>query len=610
VNEPQEGIASEPVDRPAIPGSEGRGPDVLGPGGRPSWADPEEIDSFDQFVRRFWRGEITADEFKRFRLQNGIYGQRQDGAQMVRVKIPWGGLTAAQLERLAEIAEESPRRVGHVTTRQNMQFHFIPLERVPDLMRRLASVGLTTREACGNTVRNVTVAHCAGVCPKEAFDVTPYAEAVARFLLRNPMNQNLPRKFKIAFSGCPDDAGLSAIQDIGARAAIQVTNGEERRGFRLAVGGGLGPSPRVAQPLEEFTPVGRLLPTVAAIVRIFDRHGNRENRNQARLKFVLQKLGIESFRTLVFQERVALEATMAGHFPPIVLWEEGPPPGHGGPSSPSASVEPSDGAYARWRATNVVPQKQDGYVMVHVRLELGDIAPVQLRAVAFAAREFGTGAVRATNQQNVVIRWIPVGRLPALYRVLASVGLAQPSAERLADITTCPGAETCQLGITSSRGLASALGELFRNGLRDLADDGRIRIKISGCPNSCGHHHLASIGFYGGAKKFHGQQAPTYQMLLGASLEPGQAQYAKPVARVPAKNVPLAVEALLRRYAEERRDGESFNQFLERYGMDRVKALLGPFAELPPASESQDGYIDFRSERVFTIETGPGECAA
>ncbi len=575
----------------------------------PSWASEEEIDTFDQFVQRFWNGEIPPDEFKRFRLQNGIYGQRQDGEQMFRIKIPWGGLSAAQLELLAELAAKTQKGVGHVTTRQNIQFHFIKLEQVTGLMRSLASVGLTTREACGNTVRTVTVGHCAGVCPQEVFDVTPYAAVITRFLLRNPMNQNLPRKFKIAFSGCPDDLGLTPIQDIGARAVLRSTAGQEERGFQLYVGGGLGPIPRLAELLEEFTPADRLLPTVAAIVRVFDRLGNRDDRHKARMKFLLSKLGIEQFRLLVFQERIGLESTMAGQFPPLVSWEE-IPHHRASPVLEGPILESDDPAYRRWRTSNVLKQKQAGYTMVSIRLELGDVTSVQLRTLAFAAREFGDGTVRSTNQQNFALRWIPSERVPALYRLLYAVGLAAPSAERLADITACPGADTCQLGITSSRGLAAALGALFDDELRDLADEAGIRMKISACPNSCGQHHLANIGFYGGAKKFNGRQVPTYEMLLGASVAPGQAQYGKPVARIPAKNIPGAVEAVLRLYQKERQDGESFNDFLDRCGLESVKIVLAPFTDLPPASEAPDHYLDYNAEEAFSVQTGPGECAA
>lgn len=574
-----------------------------------SWASEEEIDTFDQFVRRFWNGEISPDEFKRFRLQNGIYGQRQEGEQMFRIKIPWGGLSSAQLELLAELAAKTPNGVAHVTTRQNIQLHFIKLEQVTGLMRSLASVGLTTREACGNTVRNVTVGHCTGVCPRELFDVTPYAETIARFLLRNPMNQNLPRKFKIAFSGCPDDLGLSPIQDVGARAALRSAGESEERGFQLYVGGGLGPMPRLAELLEEFTPEERLLPTVAAIVRVFDRLGNRDDRHKARMKFVLNKLGIEAFRTLVFQERTGLESTMVGQFPPLVVWEQ-VPLHHASPDSTGTPVEPNDPAYRRWRTTNVLQQKQAGYTMVYIRLELGDITSAQLRILAFAAREFGDGTVRSTNQQNFALRWIPSGRLSALHRVLSAVGLAAPSAERLADVTACPGADTCQLGITSSRGLAAALGALCDDELKGLADEAGIRIKISACPNSCGQHHLADIGLYGGAKKFHGRQVPTYEMLVGARFTPGEASYAKPVARIPAKNVPGAVEAVLQLYKKERQDGESFNNFLNRWGLESVKTVLAPFTELPPASEASDRYLDYNAEEAFSIHVGPGECAS
>ncbi|MDE2179252.1 MAG: nitrite/sulfite reductase [candidate division NC10 bacterium] len=593
----------------SIPADGGIGQEKTDLANRPSWASEEDIDTFDQFVQRFWNGEISPDEFKRFRLQNGIYGQRQEGEQMFRIKIPWGGLSAAQLELLAELAAKAPNGVAHVTTRQNIQLHFIKLDQVTGLMRSLASVGLTNREACGNTVRNVTVGHCAGVCPQELFDVTPYGEAVARFLLRNPMNQNLPRKFKIAFSGCSDDLGLSPIQDIGACAALRSTAGKEERGFQLYVGGGLGPLPRLAELLEEFTPADRLLPTVAAIVRVFDRLGNRDDRHKARMKFVLNKLGIEAFRTLVFQERTGLESTMAGRFPPVVVWEE-VPPYRASPVPAGSSTQPDDPAYRRWQATNVFKQKQVGYTMVYIRLELGDITSAQLRTLAFAAREFGDGTVRNTNQQNFALRWIPSGRLPALYRLLSAVGLAAPSAERLADVTACPGADTCQLGITSSRGLAAALGALCDDELKGLADETGIRIKISACPNSCGQHHLANIGLYGGAKKFNGQQVPTYEMLLGARLTPGQANYAKPVARIPAKNVPGAVEAVLHLYQKERQDGESFNSFLDRLGLESVKTVLAPFTDLPPVSEAPDHYLDYNTEEPFSIHIGPGECAS
>ena len=570
-----------------------------------SWADEAELDSFDRFVEDFWAGRVNPDDFRRFRLQHGVYGQRQQDVQMLRVKIPWGGLTAPQLERLADIADRTPRGIGHVTTRQNVQFHFVPLTEVPPLLRALAEVGLTTREACGNTVRNVTVGHCAGVCPKEVFDPTPYADAVARFLLRNPMNQNLPRKFKIAFSGCPDDTGLTTLHDVGARAVVRTAEHGVEEGFVVLLGGGLGPAPQLAQPLEAFTPADDLLPTVAAVVRVFDRHGNRENRNLARLKFLVKKLGIDAVRGLIVREREALRLTTP--FPAVSGWAERPPrPRPRDGASPGAG----DPGYARWRASNVFVQKQVGYAGVHIRLVRGDATAAQLRAVARVAREFGDGWARTSNQQNLVLRWVPVDALPLVYAALAAAGLALPGAERLIDVTSCPGADTCQLGITSSRGLALALSEMIERELPDLADAQGLRIKISGCPNSCGQHHIAAIGLYGGARKFHGEQAPTYQLLLGARLSGEAPRYAKPVARIPAREVPSAVKALLEAYRAERVADEPFDVFVDRVGAARLTTVLEPWTELPPSAESPDKYLDWGAAEPFTLQTGPGECAA
>ena len=581
-------------------------PDGKPLGVRPSFAQEEEIDTFDEFVQRFWRKEISEDEFKRFRLQHGVYGQRQEGVQMFRIKIPWGGLTAEQLEGLADLAQRTPRGIGHVTTRQNIQFHFVRLEEATEFMRHLEQVGLTTREACGNTVRNVTAGACSGVCPHEVFDVTPYAEAVARFLLRNPMNQNLPRKFKIAFSGCSDDEGITAIHDIGARAVLHQENGVSHRGFRLMVAGGLGPAPHHAQLLEEFTPADDLLVTVAAIVRVFDRLGNRENRNRARMKFVMQEFGVEKFRKLVFKERTGLKLTMAGKLSPVIIREENPPAGR---PTPVSLPDLDNPAYERWRRTNVRPQKQPGYVMVTVRLDLGDITALQLRLLAFCAREFGDGTVRTTNQQNFLLRWVPAGVVVALYRVLRRADVARPGAERLIDITACPGADTCQLGITSSRGLAMAIGRVVEEKHPDLVEEVGGRIKISGCPNSCGQHHMATIGFYGGSKKFSGRQAPTYQMFLGGAWGDGTARFGKPTLRIPAKNIPMAIDRLLQIYKANRTNGEVLITFLDRFGSDRVTEVLAEFTLLSAYEEAPDGFRDWGAEKAFQPKTGVGECA-
>jgi sulfite reductase beta subunit-like hemoprotein len=573
-----------------------------------SWADPQEIDTFDLFVHRFWRGELGPEEFKRFRLQHGVYGQRQDGVHMVRVKIPWGGLTARQLERLADVAENTPRGCGHLTTRQNLQFHFVKPEALVETLRQLADVGLTTREACGNTVRNVTACPHAGVALDEPFDVTPYAEATARFLLRNPANQNLPRKFKISFSGCGEHCALPPIQDIGAVAVVREENGVVRRGFKLYVGGGLGSSPQVAQLLEEFTPAEDLLVTIAAIVWVFDRTGNRDNRNLARLKFVVRKLGFDMLRTMVSKEREGLRAVLAGKIPRVDVPPERPRPL---PAFDTQTGVPNGDAHLRrWWSTNVRPQKQTGHSMVSVRLRLGDITVQQLRGLAFVSREFADGWVRTTNQQNVLLRWVPTDKVASLYRLLKGFGLAEPSADRLADVTACPGSDTCQLGITSSRGLALAIGEIFQNGYAELADEAGLRIKISGCPNSCGHHHIASIGFSGGAKEFNGRQAPTYQVFLGASLQLDGTKYARPAFKVPAKHGPRLVGRLLDLYRAERVDGERFESFVERVGLPRIREAVKDLTELPAPVEAPDAYVDWGGTDGFRVETGVGECAS
>jgi sulfite reductase beta subunit-like hemoprotein len=336
--------------------------------------------------------------------------------------------------------------------------------------------------------------------------------------------------------------------------------------------------------------------------------GNRENKYLARLKFVIRNLGMDKFRELVFKERTGLRGVLAGKIPPVVLKAEPDRPSPGGAQHVGAPN--GDPEFGRWRLTNVRPQKQAGYFMVSVRLTLGDVTAQQLRLLAFVARQFADGWVRTTNQQNVLFRWVPGTSLPAVYRLLKGVGLADPSADRLADITACPGADTCQLGITSSRGLALAIGEIFRNGHAHLADEAGIRIKISGCPNSCGHHHIAGIGFSGGSKEFHGNQVPTYQVFLGASLNLDGTRYARPTIKVPAKNAPALVGRLLDLYHAERVDGEKFDGFVERIGAARIRQAVKDLTDLLPQADAPDAYVDWGGEAQFRVKVGVGECAS
>src|SRR3989338_8249572 len=514
-------------------------------------------------IGKLGQGAISEDDFKKYRLQRGIYGQKQKpNIQMVRVKIPWGRLTSDQALVLAEISDQfaGEDRVGisHVTTRQDIQFHFVKLEKIPECMSRLAEAGLTTREACANTVRNVTADPLSGVAQDEIFDVSPYAEACARFFLRNPVCQNLPRKFKIAFSASVADRGLIPMHDLGCLAEIKKINGKEIRGFKIYVGGGLGSYPKVARTLEDFTPISDFLRTIHATIFIFNRDWDygRKYRNMARIKFLIEKIGLDEFKKRVLEIRETLKNNS---YPEIELFEESQPQ-----TSTPYLTEAPDSEYLRWKSTNVMGQKQKGYNIVTIRLPLGDIHSSQLRALAELVEKFGNGYLYTSVQQNLIARWIKDELLYTFYQGLKSAGIHLPSAERLADITCCPGGDTCQLGITSSRGLATALATLFNNGLAQGADLKDLKIKISGCPNSCGQHHIADIGFYGGSKAVGGHQVPTYTMLLGGNLNLEETKYASQFLRVPAKKIPLVVEKLLTLYKQNKKEQEKFKEFVSR----------------------------------------------
>ncbi len=567
-----------------------------------------DIAEMEGEIQKLRQGAVSEDDFRKYRLQRGVYGQKQKpDIQMMRVKIPWGRLTADQLVALADISDEyageDRKGVSHVTTRQDIQYHFVKLDRTVECMKRLADAGLTTREACANTVRNVTADPLAGVARDEVFDVSPYAEAAAYFFMRHKDCQNMPRKFKIAFSGSIADRGLIPMHDLGCLALMGKDNGQEVRGFKMSAGGGLGPTPKTAQSIEDFTPMHQFLRTVHAVLRVFDRDWDygRTNRNMARIKFLIEKIGIDEFRKRVLAER---EKLANEKYPEIALFEEKAPSAGGPYLTEAASPE-----FLRWKQTNVQPQKQAGYNIVTVMLTLGDIHAPQLKALAEIARKYSNGLVRTTVQQNLVLRWVKNEALYTVYAELAKAGLMLPSAERLADITCCPGADTCQLGITSSRGLATALTKVFRNeriGDADLAD---IKIKISGCPNSCGQHHIADIGFFGGAKSIAGQQVPTYTMLLGGRIDASGSSYGKQFLRVPAKRVPAVVGKLLDLYKNSRQQGEKFREYVARTGFDVLRKDLEPLTILPETPDAEF-MSDWGESGAFKIVLGKGECAA
>ena len=572
------------------------------------YVDTKEIDYFAEQVKRFDSQQMAPEDFQRFRLENGVYGIRgTTELHMIRVKIPLGFLDADQMDAMAEAAEKlTPGKLGHVTTRQDIQFHNIKRADVAEFLRIIGKTDLTTREACGNTVRNVTACPFAGISPTEHFDVTPYAKVIVDFFLRNPLNQNMPRKFKIALEGCPEDHARTPIHDLGIVAAIKEENGKKIRGFKMYVGGGLGTYQRAAKLLEDFTPVEHLLPTAEAIIRVYDRLGERKDRNRARIKFLVDKLGLEEFRKVVFAERTAVLATRPAHaIRTFDIAEEKPPTGLGTFSNEMAGNK----EFSHWKLTNVFEQKQKGYYAAHVRCPLGDLTVAQFRALASIARKHCGGRLMTTIAQNMLLRWVPEAALGSLYKELTKAGLAFAGAERFIDITRCPGADTCNIAVTKSRGLAAAIGEMFSNGLKEVGDLGETFIKISGCPNSCGQHHIATLGFYGGSKNVNGHAVPHYQMLVGGTTKQGEALFGKPVMKLPARRVPQAVEKVVKIYRDQRKNNETLAEFLLRAGVESLEKDLHEFTELPPFDKAPELYRDWSDDIEFKLKVGKGECA-
>lgn len=576
-----------------------------------------DVEKFDRLLADYLAGRLDEDEFRLFRLNNGIYGQRQGGHnQMVRVKVPYGGITADQLERLGDIADRYSRGWGHLTTRQNVQFHFVQLERVPDLLRELASVGMTTREACGDTVRNVTGCHLAGACPFEVLDISPWAEATFRYFLHHPYAQRLPRKFKINFSGCVTDCGQAMFNDVGVVAVARPRpDGTVEPGFRVFVAGGLGANPHPAQALEEFTSRQDLMPTIEAVLRTFDHYGNRFNKLRARLKWVVDEIGIDELRQRIIKERKLLLAssTWPGGVPAFVEELGDEPAGMATGTDPtpmgvpvqlrvSAKADP----YTRWESTNVVVGVAKRTVSAIAYARLGDITSDQFRALGAIVRDFGV-TVRVTNRQNLAFRDLTMDQLPELYERLAEIGMAEPGAELARDVVACPGADTCNLAVTQSRGLADDIGRALEEA--GLADVGGIRINISGCTNSCGQHHTSDIGFNGAERRAHGRAAPGYQMLLGGHVGNTEVEFGQRALRLPAKAAAEAAVRVIRRYEEERIPGEAFPGWLERAGGAKtVAADLKDLDEWPEPEDRPDYYIDFDETGPYTAEVGQGEC--
>lgn len=567
----------------------------------------QDLDVYETELRRVQQGLMPEKVFLEFRLRHGVYGQRQAGVQMQRVKIPLGMLTTRQMEGLADIAEEYADSVCHVTTRQDIQLHFIDINDTPNLMRRLAEVGITTREACGNVVRNVVACPQSGVCHDEVFDTTPYAHAMAYFLLRHPDGQNFGRKFKISFSGCEDrPCGLAIMHDIGAIAKVREKDGRLERGFKVYVGGGLGPLPHQAKLFSEFVPAEEMLPLAQAIARVFARLGEKKNRGKARMKFLIAQLGIEEFKRLVNEEREKLppDARWTSYLAEAETFAEQP-------LLPGSDLDLAGRSpeFLRWLRINAAPQRQPGYSTVKVFLPLGDISADQMRGLARLCQQYIRETVRTTVEQNILVRWVPTGNLPDFYDGLRELDLAEVGAGTLADITACPGTDSCKLGICSSRGLAALLHQKFHNGLANLADRQDLKVKISGCFNSCGQHHIADIGFFGSVQRKGSHVAPVFQVLIGGETAGNASAYGLSVAKVPAQNAPKVIQKLSDLYSKERGDSERFSEFARRLGKARIKEELEELCVLPSHEENPAYYKDNRQPWEFQPSISAGECA-
>jgi sulfite reductase (ferredoxin) len=611
----------------------------------PRWGREEETEIFANKVRLFRQGKISDDDFRRFRLQHGAYGSRlRMDYSMVRIKVPGGEITPEQLEKIASLSEAFSIGSAHVSTRQNIQLHWVQLEDVSEVMRGLVEVGLTTREACGNSVRNVMCSHFAGVCPSEAFDSTPYSKAIARFLLRNPMCQNLPRKFKINFSCC-DNHGLVRIADIGLVPAIKSStendSGETIRGFKIYLGGGLGAASFIGHLLEDFTSEDRVLATCMATIRLFDRHGNRQNMARNRMRYLVHEIGWEKFQKMVLQERSIVEMTTSHSTAQLYDVKSHEDTRQLLPKAPrimsklpmlNLKVTKDSSGFDRWLHTNAVPQKQEGYFTAFITLGAGDITASQLRILASAIRDYSAEAVaRNTAHQNFALRYVRETDLPNLYEKLASAGLANPGALTIASAVGCSGTTSCNLAITNSHRLAKEVQRKFLELGLDIDDSLRdATIKISGCPNSCGQHEIATIGFFGGATRMNNMMTPTYTMLFGGSA--GEAgELGKAVMRVPAKRVIDTTLKIIELYKNERGavttggddddDDETLHQWIIRLvkgqgsgsikNIEDMKAALGQVIQLPPSpQQNPDDYRDYGSDSSFTAKTARGECAA
>jgi sulfite reductase (ferredoxin) len=564
----------------------------------------KEILELDRKIKAYRAGTMPEQYFKSLRLARGIYGQRQKGVQMVRIKLPHGRMRFDQWKRIADISDEYATGNLHLTTRQDIQIHFVSLDRTPELWAKLAEDNITIREACGNTVRNITGSPFAGIDQDEPFDITPYAQAAFEYFVRNPICQDMGRKFKISFSSSDKDSAWSFIHDVGLIPKIREIDGKPVRGFKVVIGGGLGAQPYLAQEVFDFLEEDIAFPYIEAVLRIFDRYGERNNRMKARMKYLIAKLGLEEFTRLVHEEWKALKNK---HYQ-VALPEEETKLQAVHLSLPAFQVKNPQN-YERWKTTNVFPQKQPGYYAAAIRIPLGNISSAASRRLIEKLRPVAADDIRVTPSQGLLLRFIRPEHLPYIFSLLEEEQLDKAGFDSTADITACPGTDTCNLGISSSTGIAAALEEVIEDEFADLIYNNDIHIKISGCMNSCGQHGIAQIGFHGSSMRSGKRVLPALQVLLGGGiLGDGKGRAADKVIKIPSKRGPDVLRALLKDYASHADQGERFNDYYDRMGNKYFYTLLKPFADIENLQD--DDFIDWGREVQFVPAIGTGECAS
>ncbi|MBW8244379.1 HEPN domain-containing protein [Muricauda oceani] len=558
----------------------------------------KDIIELEKKIRQFKGGEVDEEKFRSLRLARGVYGQRQPGVQMIRIKLPYGKVTSNQLLRIADVSDEYSRGRLHITTRQDIQIHYVDLERTPELWAQLERDDVTIREACGNTVRNVTASETAGIDVDEPFDVSPYAQAVFEYFLRNPIGQEMGRKFKVSFSASDADTGLSYMHDLGFIAKEK--DGE--RGFKVMLAGGLGSQPRHADELYSFLPTDKIIPLMEGVIRVFDRYGERKSRAKARMKFLLKDLGLDGFKELLEEEQTAIP-----HKTYPIHIEDYPQVKVAQVETPEVSIEDQN-AFEEWKSTNLVPQKQEGYVAIGIKVLLGDFYTDKARELAKLVQNYAAGEIRLSLRQNILVPYVKEELVPFFYQELKKLGFAEAGYNKALDITACPGTDTCNLGIASSTGIADELERVIKAEYPQYIKNPDVVIKISGCMNACGQHNMAHIGFQGMSVRTKDKLvAPALQVLLGGgNFGDGKARFADKVAKIPSKRGPQALRLILDDF-EANGNGASFTDYYEEKGQIYFYDFLKPLTDVD--NLTQEDFIDWGNDEKYKKEIGIGECA-